>query len=100
VRKKYILPFNLEILKPIPFITDSQSALQNYPPKRSRMPNPLAITYQRNRQRHNRNEYPSHRAKRAHVARLDPRIDAVKEAESHDILDMIVSNKGPWVVSD
>lgn len=60
--------------------------LQNHPPKRSRMPNPLPVQNQRNRQRHNRYENPSHRAKRANIARLHPPIDAMKETESYDVL--------------
>lgn len=56
------------------------------------MTNPLSIEDQRNSQCEDRNVNPSHGAKGARVARLDPTIDSVEEAERHDVLDEELAN--------
>lgn len=61
-------------------------ALQDNPPKRSLVTNPLPIQNQRNSQSHDCDVNPGHRAKGTDIAGLHPCIHAVKESESDDIL--------------
>lgn len=68
-------------------------SLQNHPPKCSLVTSFLSVQNQRDGQRHDCHIDTGHRAKRADVSGLYPRINTMKEAESYDVLYETISGE-------